>query len=70
MLRLQGFPESYKIVCGYGAMRRLTGNSLAIPVAESVLRSVLDALQQTTSVRVENRSENSFYLLFRQVTPS
>ena len=44
MLRLQGFPDSYKIVCGYSAMRKLTGNAVAVPVVEAVLRSVLDAL--------------------------
>ena len=46
MLRLQGFPDSYKIVCGYAAMRRLTGNSVAIPVVKAILHAVLDALQQ------------------------
>ena len=45
MLRLQGFPDTYRIVCGYSAMRKLTGNSVAIPVVEAVLRSVLDALE-------------------------
>lgn len=59
MLRLQGFPEDYKIVCGYGAMRRLTGNSLAIPVVEGVLRSVLDALQETSSVYDAGKSSSS-----------
>jgi DNA (cytosine-5)-methyltransferase 1 len=31
MLRLQGFPDSYSIVGSYQAMRKLTGNSVAIP---------------------------------------
>ena len=44
MLRLQGFPDAYQIVCGYSAMRKLTGNAVAVPVVEAVLRSVLDAL--------------------------
>lgn len=46
MLRLQGFPDSYKIMCGYAAMRKLTGNSVAVPVVEAVVRSVLDALER------------------------
>lgn len=56
MLRLQGFPESYKIFGGYQAMRKLTGNSVAVPCVEEVLRSVFYALQirptvsQTVSV--------------------
>jgi len=46
MLRLQGFPDTYKIVCNYGVMRRLTGNSVAVPVVEAVVRSVLDVLEK------------------------
>ena len=45
MLRLQGFPDAYKIVCNYGVMRKLTGNSVAVPVVEAVVRSVLDVLE-------------------------
>jgi len=45
MLRLQGFPENYKIVGSYQAMRKLAGNSVAVPCVEEVLRSVFFALQ-------------------------
>lgn len=46
MLRLQGFPEDYKIVVSYQAMRKLTGNTVAIPCVEAVLYSVFDALEK------------------------
>ncbi|NJM54135.1 MAG: DNA (cytosine-5-)-methyltransferase, partial [Blastocatellia bacterium] len=46
MLRLQGFPENYKIVVGYQAMRKLAGNTVAIPCVEAVLQSVFDALEK------------------------
>ncbi len=46
MLRLQGFPDTYKTVCNYGVMRKLTGNSVAVPVVEAVVRSVLDVLER------------------------
>lgn len=45
MLRLQGFPETYKIVCGYQATRKLAGNTVAIPCVVAVLRSVKEALE-------------------------
>ena len=45
MLRLQGFPDTYNIVCNYGVMRKLTGNSVAVPVVEAVVRSVMDVLE-------------------------
>jgi len=44
MLRLQGFPDSYQIVCGYGATRKQAGNSVAVPCVAAVLRSVLAAM--------------------------
>ncbi len=44
MLRLQGFPETYKIACGYSSMRRMVGNTVAVPVVAAVIKSVLDAL--------------------------
>lgn len=43
MLRLQGFPESYKIACSYQATRKQTGNSVAIPCVAAVIKSVLQA---------------------------
>jgi DNA (cytosine-5)-methyltransferase 1 len=48
MLRLQGFPDSYKIVCNYQAMRKLAGNTVAIPCVVEVIDSVLNALHQPT----------------------
>ena len=50
MLRLQGFPEDYKIVGSYQAMRKLAGNTVAIPCVEAVLKSVLSALKEEKSM--------------------
>ncbi|HLO86414.1 MAG TPA: DNA (cytosine-5-)-methyltransferase [Nostocaceae cyanobacterium] len=44
MLRLQGFPDNYQIVGSYQAMRKLTGNAIAVPCVVAVIRSVLDTL--------------------------
>lgn len=43
MLRLQGFPDSFKIVCNYSQTRKQAGNSLPVPVARAILEKVLDA---------------------------
>ncbi len=45
MLRLQGFPESFKIVCNYGDTRRQAGNSVAVPMIAAVLDRVIDSLK-------------------------
>jgi DNA (cytosine-5)-methyltransferase 1 len=44
LLRLQGFPEDFKIVVGYGAMRKLTGNSVAVPVFKAVAGEIVKAI--------------------------
>ncbi len=45
LLRLQGFPEDFKIVVGYGAMRKLTGNSVAVPVFKAVAEEMVKAIE-------------------------
>jgi DNA (cytosine-5)-methyltransferase 1 len=45
LLRLQGFPENFKIVVGYGAMRKLTGNSVAVPVFKAVAEEVVKSIE-------------------------
>lgn len=53
LLRLQGFPEEFKIVCTDAQTRNQAGNSLPIPVARAVIKSLLPTLtkQPLTSER-------------------
>lgn len=37
MLRLQGFPDTYKIVCSDGEARKQAGNSVPVPMVRAVL---------------------------------
>ncbi|MCP9493965.1 MAG: DNA (cytosine-5-)-methyltransferase [Pyrinomonadaceae bacterium MAG19_C2-C3] len=50
MLRLQGFPDSYKIVCSYGETRKQAGNSVAVPVVAAVIHAVLNTLEGKTQI--------------------
>jgi len=50
MLRLQGFPDSYKISGNYQATRKQAGNSVAVPCVTAVISSVLDALLGRESI--------------------
>jgi DNA (cytosine-5)-methyltransferase 1 len=43
MLRLQGFPDRFKIVGSYAVVRKQAGNSVAVPCIEALLRSLLDS---------------------------
>ncbi len=44
MLRLQGFPDSFQVVCGYQATRKQAGNSVAVPCVAAVVREVFTAM--------------------------
>ncbi|WP_418329145.1 DNA cytosine methyltransferase [Ruminococcus sp.] len=46
MLRIQGFPDSYKIVVPYSKIKKQTGNSVAVPVIKAVAREMLSALKK------------------------
>lgn len=48
LLRLQGFPEDFKIVVSYQAMRKLTGNSVAVPVVRAIAAEMLKSLNEQT----------------------
>lgn len=45
LLRIQGFPDSYKIVVPYGKIKKQTGNSVAVPVIKAVAREMIKALK-------------------------
>lgn len=63
MLRLQGFPESFRIVCTESQTRKQAGNSLPVTVASAVIGSLFDALNPTAiSVGSELRFEQTTQL--------
>lgn len=45
MLRLQGFPDSYKIVLPYGKVKHQCGNSVAVPVIKAVANRMIVSLK-------------------------
>ncbi len=60
MLRLQGFPESFKIACGYGATRKQAGNSVAVPCVTAVIGATLDALRTSPVLATKRTSQTAF----------
>ncbi len=46
LLRLQGFPENFKLLCSYSTARRLTGNSVAVPVIQEIAKEMLKSMQK------------------------
>lgn len=48
MLRLQGFPDDFKINIPYSQVRKVAGNSVSVPVIEAIAGNMLDALSGKT----------------------
>lgn len=54
MLRLQGFPDSFKIVANYSQSRQQAGNSVTVPVIRSIAQNMLSAMEITPSTSISN----------------
>lgn len=50
-LRLQGFPDSFKIVAPKSQMYRQAANSVAVPVVDAIARSMKKALAESKPVQ-------------------
>jgi len=60
MLRLQGFPDTFKIVVPYTSIKKQTGNSVAVPVIKSVASKMIEALKNYEArVRVYDKQRAS-----------
>lgn len=46
MLRIQGFPDDFKIVVSYSNIKHQTGNSVAVPVIKAVACQMIKALKE------------------------
>lgn len=57
MLRLQGFPEDYKIVLPYGKVKHQCGNSVAVPVIKAIAEQMLKALKNYDPDKTGRREE-------------
>ena len=46
MLRIQGFPDEFKVVVPYGQIKHQTGNSVAVPVIRAVAERMVEKLKE------------------------
>ncbi len=53
MLRIQGFPDDYKIVVPYGKMKKQCGNSVAVPVIKAVAKEMMESLKRYEMLKTE-----------------
>jgi len=50
MLRLQGFPDSFKINIPYSQSRKVAGNSVSVPVIQAIAGEMMNSLQNKKGV--------------------
>lgn len=50
MLRLQGFPDSFKINIPYSQSRKVAGNSVSVPVIQAIAGEMVNSLQNKKDV--------------------
>lgn len=53
LLRIQGFPETFKIVVSYGKIKKQTGNSVAVPMISAVAKEMVKALKNSVEQKHE-----------------
>lgn len=51
MLRLQGFPEDFKINIPYSQLRKVAGNSVSVPVITAIAREMIKALDRKQKLK-------------------
>jgi DNA (cytosine-5)-methyltransferase 1 len=53
LLRLQGFPDDFKIVVPYTQLRKQTGNSVTVPVIKAVAKEMLSSINNKEPIIVQ-----------------
>ncbi len=53
MLRLQGFPDSFKINLPYSQARKVAGNSVSVPVIKAIAKEMLSAMSNKKTPSIE-----------------
>jgi DNA (cytosine-5)-methyltransferase 1 len=51
MLRLQGFPDDFKINLPYSGVRKVAGNSVSVPVIKAIAKEIIAVLQQQIALQ-------------------
>ena len=59
MLRIQGFPDTYKVVLSYGKVKKQCGNSVAVPVIKAVAGQMMVALKEYEANKQLNGGGNN-----------
>ncbi len=68
MFRLQGFPDSYKIVCNDSQSRKQAGNSVPVPMVRAVLSNLIELFDRNPVTKVIRANDKPFRLRFHETS--
>ncbi len=51
LLRLQGFPDDFEIVCSDAQTRKQTGNAVPVPMVQAVIKGMVEIVEQSEDSR-------------------
>lgn len=57
MLRLQGFPDTFEIVCSDAQTRKQAGNAVPVPLVRAGLEGILDVIYASPAARFQARAK-------------
>ena len=57
LLRLQGFPDNFKITCNDSQTRKQAGNAVPVPLVEAAIKGVVDVIERSKATR-QSKSAN------------
>ncbi len=60
MLRLQGFPDTFKINIPYSQARKVAGNSVTIPVIRAIAKEIISSLELQESIPEQHKQLTLF----------
>ena len=58
-LRLQGFPDTWKIVCNDAQTRKQAGNAVPAPMVQAVIEQVVEVIERTKTSRQQSSTARS-----------
>ena len=61
LLRLQGFPDSFKVVVSHSEIRRQTGNSVAIPMIREIAKKINNIINTENETPKITRQQQTTY---------
>lgn len=59
LLRLQGFPDSWEIICSDSQTRKQVGNAVPVPMVQAVIERMVETLERNSTARKSTEAQRA-----------